>query len=180
MSYLMTFNIPFGRYRFLRIPFGINCSQDQFIRNYVWKHIVCLEGLASVQVIVDDSVVFGKARREHETNLDKFLQRCQAKDIKLSIDKLEIGEERAGCFALFVFLVSHDCCVTLTHDATGLSAVCDCGISCSYSLSIFGSHKIPYFGQALTSNVLKIDTYKAKAIENVLSPTSKSELQTAL
>ena len=27
-------------------------------------------------------------------------------------------EERAGCFALFVFLVSRDCCVTLPHDAT--------------------------------------------------------------
>ena len=31
--------------------------------------------------------------------------------------------------ALFVFLVSHDCCVSLPHDARGLSAVCDCGIS---------------------------------------------------
>ena len=39
------------------------------------------------------------------------------------------GEERACCFALFVFLVSRDCCVALPHDATGLSAVCECGIS---------------------------------------------------
>ena len=33
------------------------------------------------------------------------------------------GEERAGCFALFVFLVARDCCVALPHDAMGLSAV---------------------------------------------------------
>ena len=39
------------------------------------------------------------------------------------------GDERAGCFTLFVFLVSRDCCVALSHDATGLSAVCDCGSS---------------------------------------------------
>ena len=39
------------------------------------------------------------------------------------------GEERDGCFALFVFLVSRDCCVALPHDATGLSVVCECGIS---------------------------------------------------
>ena len=39
------------------------------------------------------------------------------------------GEERAGCFALFVFLVSCDCCVALPLNARGLSAVCDCGIS---------------------------------------------------
>ena len=29
------------------------------------------------------------------------------------------GEERAGCFTLFIFLVFHDCCVALSHDATG-------------------------------------------------------------
>ena len=39
-----------------------------------------------------------------------------------------IREERAGFFTLFVFL-ARDCCVALPHDATGLSAVCDCGIS---------------------------------------------------
>ena len=39
------------------------------------------------------------------------------------------GKERAGCFALFVFLVSRDCSVDLSHDATSLSVVCDCGIS---------------------------------------------------
>ena len=38
-------------------------------------------------------------------------------------------EEIAGCFALFVFLVSRDCCVALPRETTGLSAVCDCGIS---------------------------------------------------
>ena len=39
------------------------------------------------------------------------------------------GEERACCFALFVFLVSRDCCVSLPRGAMGLSAVCDCGIT---------------------------------------------------
>ena len=39
------------------------------------------------------------------------------------------GEERAGCFAYFVFLVSRDCCVALPRDAIDLSSVCDCGIS---------------------------------------------------
>ena len=39
------------------------------------------------------------------------------------------GEERVGCFALFVFLVSRDCCVALPNGAMGLSVVCGCGIS---------------------------------------------------
>ena len=40
------------------------------------------------------------------------------------------------CFAFVGFLVSRDCCLALSHDATGLSAVCDCGIYWSYSLTI--------------------------------------------
>ena len=40
-------------------------------------------------------------------------------------------------FALFVFLVSHDCCVALPHNATGLSAVCDCGISFNHTHCIY-------------------------------------------
>ena len=39
------------------------------------------------------------------------------------------GEERAGCFAWFVFLVSRDSFVALPRGVMGLSAVCDCGIS---------------------------------------------------
>ena len=38
------------------------------------------------------------------------------------------GEERTGCFAWFVLLVSRDCCVTLPRGAMSLSAVCDSGI----------------------------------------------------
>ena len=33
------------------------------------------------------------------------------------------GEDKAGCFSLFVFLVSRICCVALPRDASGLSAV---------------------------------------------------------
>ena len=47
----------------------------------------------------------------------------------LVLQSSRLGRERAGCFALFVFLVSRDCCVALPHDAKGLSAVCDYDIS---------------------------------------------------
>ena len=45
------------------------------------------------------------------------------------------GEEIAGCFAKFVFLVSRYCCLALPRGATGLSAVCDCGICFSAACS---------------------------------------------
>ena len=52
-------------------------------------------------------------------------------------------EERAGCFALFAFLVSHGCCVALLHDSTDVSVVYDCGISLSYSLFLKLYQELP-------------------------------------
>ena len=46
-------------------------------------------------------------------------------------------EERAGCIAWFVFLVSRDCCVTLPRSAMALSAVCDCAIPDNTHLLFF-------------------------------------------
>ena len=51
---------------------------------------------------------------------------CNGKWLKIFI-KLDL--ERAGCFALFVFLMSRDCCVALRRNVMSLSAVCDCVIS---------------------------------------------------
>ena len=81
-SFLTTFNTPYGRYRFLRLPFGIKASQDEF-----QYHIdQCYEGLSGVQTIVDD-----RTRAEHDLNLRKVLQRSREKGIKLNADKLEVG-----------------------------------------------------------------------------------------
>ena len=58
-------------------------------------------------------------------------------------------EERSGYFALFVFLVSHDCCAALPHDAMGLPAVCDCGIFWSYSLLFLWGQKITHLRKSV-------------------------------
>ena len=46
-------------------------------------------------------------------------------------------EERTDCFALVLFRMScyYKCSMALPHGAVGWSAVCDCGISRSYSLT---------------------------------------------
>ena len=48
-------------------------------------------------------------------------------------------EDRAGCFALFVFLVSRDFRVALPRGAMGLSAVCDCSIP-DHTHLLFSNH----------------------------------------
>ena len=73
-----------------------------------------------------------KRRLRFQTNLF-YLTGVQLDVFDYYLFKIRIinhdGEERAGFFTLFVFLVSRDCCVALPHDATGLSAVCDYDIS---------------------------------------------------
>ena len=54
---------------------------------------------------------------------------CALLCLRSSFAIISIGKRELVALQIFVFLVSHDCCVALPHDATGLSAVCDCGIS---------------------------------------------------
>ena len=50
---------------------------------------------------------------------------------------LVLQEEKAGCFAIFVLQMYcyNKCSVAIPHGAGDLSAVCDCCISRSYSLT---------------------------------------------
>ena len=54
-SYCTTFNTPFGRFRWLRMPFGIRSASEEFQR----RISTALEGLAGVKVIVDDILIYG-------------------------------------------------------------------------------------------------------------------------
>ena len=57
-----------------------------------------------------------------------FMFCCALLNVNSSFAFILIGKRELVAL-LFVFLVSRDCCVALPHNATGLSAVCNCGIS---------------------------------------------------
>ena len=86
-SFLTCFNTMFGRYRYLRLPFGLNCSGDLFVR----KIDECFEGLTGVATIVDDILVYGSTKEEHDANLKAVLQRSLEKGIRFNEGKLEVG-----------------------------------------------------------------------------------------
>ena len=65
---LCTFNTPFGRYRFKRLPFGIVLSQDIFQR----KLDEVYRGIPNVMGIADDIIVCGLSEQEH----DKAFTEC--------------------------------------------------------------------------------------------------------
>ncbi|CAI5681852.1 unnamed protein product [Oreochromis niloticus] len=93
-SLLTTFNTVFGRYRFLRLPFGIISAQDEFQRRVDETY----EGLRGVAAIVDDVLVFGATKQEHDDNLRAMLQRSRERGVKLNPDKCTICVKEVSYF----------------------------------------------------------------------------------
>lgn len=80
---LTTFNTIFGRYHFLRLPFGIVSAQDEFQRRIDETY----EGLEGVTSIVDGIIVFGRSKEEHDRNLRAMLSRTRERGLKLNPEK---------------------------------------------------------------------------------------------
>ena len=55
---------------------------------------------------------------------------CALICVHSSLAIISMGTRELVALLSLSLLVSRDCCVALPRDATGLSAVCDCGISC--------------------------------------------------
>ena len=83
-SKLTTFQTCFGRYKWLRLPFGLNVSSEIFQK----RILDCFSGLSGIVCIADDIVIHGKTIEEHDKNLELFLQRCRENNVVLNKDKL--------------------------------------------------------------------------------------------
>ena len=86
---LTTFHTPFGRHKWLRMPFGI-CSAPEEFQRHVNEIIKGLEGVTS---IADDQLVTGAGNTHEEAlvdldrNLIALLQRCRERNFKLNKEK---------------------------------------------------------------------------------------------
>ena len=91
-SYLTTFWTPFGRYRWLRMPFEIATAPEEYQRR---QHEV-LEGLPGLYVIADDILITGQgetqeeALQDHDRNLIALLERAREVNLKLNPKKLKL------------------------------------------------------------------------------------------
>ena len=93
-SYLTTFNTPFGRFMCFRLLFERKASQYEFQR----KIDECYKGLQGVVAIVDDMLVYGRTREEHDHNLRSVLNRSNEKGVRLKQRQV-----RSGCYSAFLF-----------------------------------------------------------------------------
>ena len=93
---MTTFNTPFRRFRFTRLPFGlaIFVSQDVF-----QKHLnSVLDGLKGVTGIADDTFVFGATEKEHDENMVNLMNRSREKGIKFNKDKIQFKCQEVSFF----------------------------------------------------------------------------------
>ena len=83
---LCTFNTPFGRYMFKRLPFGISSAQDVFQR--IMSEI--FQDIEGVEVLVDDILVWTETEEQHDRILNEVLSRARSRNLKLNIEKSQI------------------------------------------------------------------------------------------
>ena len=130
--YLTTFNTPHGRYRWLRMPFGISSAPEEFQR----RQHEAVEGLSGVKCIHDDILIFGdgatveEATWDHDRKLRALMERCRERNIKLNEAKIKLRMT-----------------------------------------------SVPFIGHQITSEGLKPDPDKIKAVVEMPSPTDVKGVQ---
>ncbi len=83
---LLTFNSPFGRYQYCRMPMGISSASEVFQK----RMHECLEGLENVEPVNDDILVWGRTQEEHDKSLKSALDRLRENNVKLNKAKSQI------------------------------------------------------------------------------------------
>ena len=82
-SYLCTMATPRGRYRFLRLPFGLKSAPEVYLQ--VMSDL--FGDLPGVFTYFDDFLVTGETMEELEANLRRVFERCRVHNLKLQLKK---------------------------------------------------------------------------------------------
>ena len=80
---LTTFITPFGRFKYLRAPYGISSISEHYDR----RMAEAFAGLSGFRRIVDDIVIYDSDATQHANHVRAFLQRCADKQIALNLEK---------------------------------------------------------------------------------------------
>ena len=86
-SKLTTFNTPYGRFRFLRLPFGLKSAGEVFHK----KVAMVFENIEGVVTSMDDILICGKTREEHDRRLIMVLKRAWDANLRLNPKKCMFG-----------------------------------------------------------------------------------------
>ena len=85
-SKLCTFAIPFSRYRFTRMSFGLKSASEVFQK----KNEAVFEGIQGIHIVADDIIVAGATVQEHDQILRQLLDRAEERKIRFNFDRLQV------------------------------------------------------------------------------------------
>ncbi len=94
---LTTFITPFGRFKYLRAPYGLSSISEHYNR----RMDEAFAGLPGFRRVVDDVVIYDHDRAQHTSHVRQFLQRCADMNITLNLSKWKFAQDTID-FAGFV------------------------------------------------------------------------------
>ena len=97
---MCTFITPYGRFCYTRLSFGINSISEVYPKRMQY----ILQDLDGVLCLIDDVLVFGKNKAEHDARLHTVLDRFRAANVTLN-DKYEFEK---SCIKFAGHVVSGD------------------------------------------------------------------------
>lgn len=124
-SRLCTFATPFGRYRWLRMPFGINCAPEIF-HHEMYK----IFSMTGVEIFADDILVWGRNKTEHDRRLKEIIRRAIQYGVKFNKTKC-----------------------------------------------VFSASEVNFLGHTLNSSGISPMLSRVRAINNIVKPTDRKELE---
>ena len=86
---ITTFITPYGRFKYLRAPYGISSISEHYNRRMDEAFV----GLSGYKRVVDDVLVYDESMEEHIEHVRNILQRCRDKGISLNKDKFKFGQQ---------------------------------------------------------------------------------------
>ncbi|GBO34667.1 Transposon Tf2-6 polyprotein [Araneus ventricosus] len=128
-SEICTFNTPFGRYKFNKMPFGVASAPEIFQK----RNQNLFGDIEGVEIYFDDIIVAGNDEASHDAIMSKVLERARSANIKFNPDKLQ------------------------------------------YRVS-----EVQYVGQIISKSGIKSDPDHIKAIVEMPTPKSKTEVRRLL
>ena len=85
-SDLTTFMTPFGRFRFNRVPFGLNNAPEMFQK----KMVKIFGDIPGVEVYFDDICIAAASEVEHDSVLSTVIKRARDNNVKFNEKKNSI------------------------------------------------------------------------------------------
>ena len=87
---LTTFITPWGRFKFLRTPMGLNSTGDSYCR----RGDIALDGIDNISKVVDDIIIADSSLDDHIARVRSVLERCRQHGITLRPEKFHFAQSR--------------------------------------------------------------------------------------